>query len=212
LNTDPVVEEFPEGVVEPDGSSRGMDDVPQLMKRIQNREQKAMAELYVLCHQKVLKLVLFLVKNEHDARDITQDVFLRVWRYASAYDAEKSNGPMSWINQVARNQVLTEMARRKRRKEVDGADIDQIPDEDENGQMARLTAQSPAFESALSGLNPSVKKVILLRFFCEKSVPEISLEMDVPLGTVKTWLHRGLAKMKTQLDGTNLEVFNATRK
>lgn len=183
-----------------------MAAVPALLLRIKNREQAAMAELYMLCHAKVFRHVTFLIRDEHVARDITQDVFLRIWRYAGAYDPVKSMNAMAWINQVARNQVLTELARRKRRQE----DSDEIPEDvpgecHESEQMARITARSPAFATALASLSPSTQRVISMRFFADQSLAEIATELDVPLGTVKTWLHRGLSRMKTALEGANVE-------
>lgn len=205
------IEARPEEFVEPSERRDGMDDVPRLMVRIQHREQQAMAELYVLCHAKVLRQVSKIIKDDHFARDITQDVFLRIWRYAGAYNAEKSMNAMAWINQVARNQVLTELARRKRRQECGDADLDHIADENSESEMvARMTARSPAFQAAMNGLSPSIKKAIHLRFFGEKQLTDIAFEMDVPLGTVKTWLRRGLARMKVELENSKLEASDAS--
>ncbi|WP_157559367.1 RNA polymerase sigma factor [Hydrogenophaga crassostreae] len=210
LNTETAIDSAPPEVAAPSAPEGGMESVPHLMARIQNREQPAMAELYVLCHAKVLRQVAYLMKDDHAARDVTQDVFLRIWRYASAYDATRSPNVMAWINQVARNQVLTEFARRKRRQETGDEELNNIPDaSSESETEARMTAQSPAFQAAMSGLSPSVNKVIKLRFFAEMPLADIATEMEVPLGTVKTWLRRGLAKMKTELETVNLESSDA---
>jgi RNA polymerase sigma-70 factor (ECF subfamily) len=201
-NTDPLMEV----VAEPLLSIDSMAAVPALMARIKNREQAAMAELYVLCHAKVFRHVAYLIRDDQAARDITQDVFLRIWRYASAYDPAKSSNVMAWINQVARNQVLTELARRKRRQEDSDEIPEDLPDEgNESEQMARMTARSPAFAAAMGSLSPSSRRVITMRFFADQSLTEIASELDVPLGTVKTWLHRGLARMKTALEAGNME-------
>lgn len=189
-----------------------MAAVPGLMLRIQRREQAAMAELYLLCQSSVLRQVIFLTKDETLARDITQDVFVRIWRYASAFDPKKSVDAMAWIKQVARNQVFTHHAQRKRRQECCDDELQEhAAESDVSEQDARITANSPAFKAALDALNPSVKKVIMLRYFCDRSLAEISSEMDAPLGTIKTWLHRGLARMRGELEGLNLESNNAKR-
>lgn len=180
--------------------------VPGLMLRIQRRDQAAMAELYILCHARVLRQIIYLTKDEPLARDIAQDVFLRIWRYASAYSPEKTSNALAWINQIARNQVLTHYAQRKRRQECSDDELSEhAAESDVSGQEARMTTNSPAFKAALEALKPSVKRVIILRFFNDKSLAEISSEMNVSLGTVKTWLHRGLARMKGLLEGISLE-------
>lgn len=195
-----------EVVVEPLPGNDSMAAVPALMMRIKNREQAAMAELYMLCHARVFRHVAYLIRDEQAARDITQDVFMRIWRYASAYDPVKSFNAMAWINQVARNQVLTELARRKRRQE----DSDEIPEDlaeesHESEQVALMTTRSPAFAAAMASLSPSSRRVITMRFFADQSLAEIATELDVPLGTVKTWLHRGLARMKLALEAGHVE-------
>ncbi|MBT9552823.1 MAG: RNA polymerase sigma factor [Hydrogenophaga sp.] len=201
-NTAPQIEVDAEPVLGIDS----MAAVPALMVRIKNREQAAMAELYVLCHAKVFRHVAYLIRDDQAARDITQDVFLRIWRYASAYDPAKSFNAMAWINQVARNQVLTELARRKRRQEDSDEILEDFADEgNEREQLARMTARSPAFTAAMGSLSASSRRVITMRFFAEQSLAEIASELDVPLGTVKTWLHRGLARMKAALETGNME-------
>jgi RNA polymerase sigma-70 factor (ECF subfamily) len=195
-----------EVVAEPLPGIDSMAAVPVLMERIKNREQAAMAELYMLCHARVFRHVAFLLRDDQAARDITQDVFLRIWRYASSYDVSKSHNAMAWINQVARNQVLTELARRKRRQEDSDEILEELPDDgNDSEQLARMTTRSPAFVSAMSDLSPSSRRVITMRFFADQSLAEIASELDVPLGTVKTWLHRGLARMKTALEAGNME-------
>ena len=175
--------------------------IPMLMERIQSRESAAMGELYVLCHAQVLRYVTYLVKDEHQARDITQDVFSRIWRYASAYDKSKSLHPMAWINQVARNQVLTFLAREKKRNECGDEQLERAEANDtDDEQAAKLTISSPAFVTAMDALAPGVRQVIRLRFLYEKSLAEITEIMDVSPGTVKTWLRRGLARLRTELE------------
>ncbi|MEZ5663041.1 MAG: sigma-70 family RNA polymerase sigma factor [Burkholderiaceae bacterium] len=160
-----------------------------------------MAELYVQCRAKVFRQVACFIHDPPLAHDVTQEVFLRIWRYAASYDPAKSIHAQAWINQAARNQVMTELARRRRRREDPEEAVEDKADEHaEPRQMARVVVQSPVFSAAMNTLAPATRKVILMRYFQDLSLQEIATELQLPLGTVKTWLHRGLARMKVQLD------------
>lgn len=184
-----------------DEGPSALDALPQLMERIKSKDQSAMAELYVLCHAKVYRQVAYFIRDSQVANDVTQEVFLRIWRYAPTYDASKSTKAQAWINQVARNQVMTELARRSRRRE-DSDDLvnDQVDERAEPQQTARVMVRSPAFAAAMNALSPMTREVIVLRYFSDMSLQEIADELRLPLGTVKTWLHRGLARMRLELE------------
>lgn len=198
---EPQTEIHEEILAPPGGGLESLRELPRLMERIKGKDQAAMAELYVMCHAKVYRQVAYFIRDSQVANDVTQEVFLRIWRYAAAFDASKSANAQAWINQVARNQVMTELARRSRRREDSDELLDEQPDERaEPQQMARVIVRSPAFAAAMNTLSPMMREVMVLRYFSDLSLQEIADELKLPLNTVKTWLYRGLARMKQELE------------
>ncbi|RYY98517.1 MAG: sigma-70 family RNA polymerase sigma factor, partial [Comamonadaceae bacterium] len=93
-------------------------DVPagiaELLDRVKHRDPAALRELYVAYSRRVHSYALQVLRDDHAAQDVVQDVFIRVWRYAGSYDASKTVKPEAWLFQMTRNVALNEVVQRSR--------------------------------------------------------------------------------------------------
>ncbi len=134
------------------------------------------AEVYGLCVR--------LLNHRHDAEDVAQEVFLRVFRSLKGWDSSRPLKP--WIMGITVNRCRTWLSQRGRRPELADylQDTAVSPPADDSAELVQ------EIQSALDGLRPDYRSVFVL--FHEHGQPyeEIAEALDRPVGTIKTWLHR----------------------
>jgi RNA polymerase sigma factor (sigma-70 family) len=165
-------------------------------------QRGAFRQLYELTAPKLLGVVMRMRHDRATAEDIIQDVFLRVWRNASQFRPDA--GPaMSWIVSIARNRAIDVL--RQRVPESLGSDasggerIESIPgSQDAAGQW--IDAES--LRHCLGGIEPAHRECLVLAYCEGWSRDELGQRFGRPANTIKTWLHRGLASLRSCLDGT----------
>lgn len=168
---------------------------------------QALEQLYAAFAIRLKHYIKRFVRNDQYAEDVVHDVFLRIWRYAASFDAQKVSRPESWIFQIARNQALTQAVLISRSVSVDSfdaedgpLDIGYPPEEFEDVNMAdKASARSAAFERAVSLLPPNYRQTIYLRYNRELTHQQIAEVLGIPVGTVKTWLRRALLQLRKRL-------------
>lgn len=178
-----------------------------LLKRIKQRDASALEALYAAYAPRVRAYALQLLRDSHAAQDVTHEVFMRVWRYAAAYDEARSPRPEAWLFQIARNQAINEMAVRSRTLSTDAMAESSTEEEvlaDESTHQADpiidwVSSRSAAFQKSVQALPSNYRQVVFMRFHNDMSNPEIAEHLGVPLGTVKTWLRRSLIQLRAEL-------------
>ena len=138
---------------------------------------------------------LSFLKHAHDAEDVTQDTFIRVWENAPRYQPQGT--PLAWILAVARNLSLMKLRER-------GKTQDMEPEEWE-----RLAADNPmvtaedrhVLQAALSVLADEERQVVVLHAVTGWKHREIAQLLELPLSTVLSKYRRALQKLKITLEG-----------
>ena len=158
-------------------------------------EQEALAELYHRTRAAVYGMALSYLHNAHDAQDITQDVFVRVWDCAGQY--RPTGSPMGWLLAVCRNLCLMHLRSHSRRAELSEAEWDAIPAEDTG-----LSAEERVLlQHALGKLPDEERRIVLLHAVTGLKHREIAAVLELPLATVLSKYHRALKKMRSFLKG-----------
>jgi len=141
----------------------------------------------------VFGLCLRLLHHRHDAEDVAQEVFLRVFRSLRRWDSSRPLRP--WVMGIAVNRCRTWLHQRSRRPELVEYLQDTVPgrDADDSGELTR------EIQAALADLRVEYRTVFVL--FHEQGQPyeEISQAMRKPVGTIKTWLHRARLEVLERL-------------
>ena len=153
-------------------------------------------------------VALRVVADPQVAEDVTQDVFLRVWRRPEQFDVKRGKF-VTWVLSVTRNRsidVRRSAGRRLRREAppaADGDAEDVLPSTDERDDPALATVladERRAVRKALEVLPPEQKLAIQLAYFGGLTQQEIADQLGQPLGTVKTRIRLGMQKMRVALE------------
>jgi RNA polymerase sigma-70 factor (ECF subfamily) len=158
--------------------------------------QKAFSSLYQITAPIMYGMVLRILKREAWAEECLQEAFVKIWNSAGSYRSHLAS-PMTWMTTIARNQALDQLRRYRRETlEADGAYIADEVDSDplpldrvvQNEEQSRL-------KTSLTQLNEKQRRVISLAYFRGLTHSELAQLVDLPLGTVKTQIRRGLEQL-----------------
>jgi RNA polymerase sigma-70 factor (ECF subfamily) len=179
--------------------------VAALLSRVSLSDQRAFEELYRLTSAHLYAVALRIVGERAIAEEIVQEAYVNVWHHAGTYDAARSQ-PLTWLMAIARNRALD----LKRRREVDTVGL---PGADGDGPVMELPADGPspvdlllagadarAIRDCVETLEAGAKQAIALAFFHGLSHGELAAHLREPLGTVKSWIRRGLGKLRRCLE------------
>jgi len=174
-----------------------------LMERITRRERAAFEELYARYVNILYATALKFVREESDAQDVVQDVFIQVWDKAKMYDPSKGK-PLTWVLTLVRNRSIDRIRAIQRRARLrDEFEAETVTDESAwaRESLSRVEAgeQGRTLRAAVNQLSPQQRKVIELAYFGGLTQIEIAEKLGEPLGTVKARARRGLLKLKEMI-------------
>jgi RNA polymerase sigma-70 factor (ECF subfamily) len=176
-----------------------------LIMRLVAREAGALDELYDRYSRPVFSLTLRILGDAAAAEDVTQDVFLKLWRQPDRYNPDR--GALgSWLLSVAHNRAIDVLRRRQLRDEQplpethDAEDLLPAGTLDPS-ELASLEATADAVRHALRQIPEAQRKAIEMAFFEGKTHVEIAEELGEPLGTAKTRIRLGMRKLRVLLEG-----------
>lgn len=155
------------------------DDVRQLVR--QRRYDQALEQLLDLYEARVYRMAVVMLGDAGRAEEVTQDVFLKLWRALPSYDGRAALS--TWLYTIARNTCLSALRSESYRR---AAPL-------EPHHEPRVSGIGPldvALTQCLDRLPPIQRQVLTLFYFEDRSVAEVAALLDVPEGTVKSHLHR----------------------
>jgi RNA polymerase sigma-70 factor, ECF subfamily len=170
----------------------------ELVHAIARRDHGALRELYDRAHHVVFTLALRITGRRETADELTVDVFHDVWRRAAGYDANGGT-VMGWIMNQARSRAIDRLRFDQRQKRA--GDNAAVPQREHAGVAdAMCTAEQAAvLKRAIGGLAPGERAAIEAAFFGGLPYREVAERLAQPLGTVKTRIRSGLAKLRDAL-------------
>ncbi len=183
------------------------DQIAALLSRCALRDQQAFAALYEASAAKLFGVAVRITRRRDWAEEVLQESFVKIWHHAGSYDSDKS-APMTWMTAIVRNRSLDWLRRPQevRTSEEQEALLGAIPDEGPGPQeLVSLAGQALRLHECMEKLSEDQKRSITLAFFYGLSHGELAAKMGKPLGTVKTWIRRGLDRLKGCLDGMDRE-------
>ena len=148
---------------------------------------------------RVYRLAYRLTGNRHDAEDLTQETFIRVFRSLASYQPGTFEG---WLHRITTNLFL-DLVRRRARLRMEGLpdDTDRLPGGGpEPEQVWSDTHLDPAVQAALDELPPEFRAAVVLCDIEGLSYEEIGATLGVKLGTVRSRIHRGRAALRASLE------------
>lgn len=182
---------------------------PLLLQRIAHQDQSALGILYDQYGRLIFSIACQILTDEVLAEEVTQDVFLQVWKKAETYNATQGK-VLTWLSSIARHRAIDMLRRRSIRPEgrsVAWEDCCEDRMDDslavEPGMMDSETRLH--LLQALAGLPPDQREALSLAYFNGLTQQEIAFRLHEPLGTVKTRIRLALIKLRGILDPASIK-------
>jgi RNA polymerase sigma-70 factor, ECF subfamily len=180
--------------------------VKKRIKQVLKGDQSAFAELVELYKDKVFQICFRMLGNRHEAEDIAQEAFIRAYVNIETFNQKRKFS--TWLFRIATNLCIDRIRKKKPDYYLDAevagtdgltmysqvaADVQMPEDEVENMELQET------IQKEISKLPEKYRSVIVLKYIEELPLQEISEILDMPLGTVKTRVHRGREALRKQL-------------
>lgn len=171
----------------------------ELVRGVATGDQNALRELYAGTREIVFTLALRIVQDPLTTEEVVVDVYHDVWRRAATYDASRGS-VVGWIANLTRSRAIDRFRRERRKKRVSPeSSTPDIVITEVSGDETAAEERRTALVSALQTLTADERRAIETAFFGELSYAEAAERLQAPLGTVKTRIRTGLAKLRAVL-------------
>ena len=189
-----------------------------LVRRCVSGDAAAWQEIVQRYHRRIYNICYRFAGSADDAQDLTQEVFIKMYRTLSSYDMERG-GFMTWITTITRNLLVDHFRKSKQDRITDSLDatpsehedsmplVEQIQDKSlppDSRVQSRETGET--VHRALQKLSPDLREAVILRDLQDLDYREIATALKVPEGTVKSRINRGRAELARLLQRTYRQV------
>ena len=195
------------------------DALRMLVSRCMAGDQSAWQQMVQGQHKRVYGICYRFTGSQSDAEDMTQDVFLKVYRNLASFDGTKGSFG-TWITTLTRNMLVDQFRRTKLERATDSLDVGVAGLEDDGPTHAeRLADTRPSQEQHYAGLelkakiqeallklSPELREAVILRDLEDMDYKEIALVLKIPEGTVKSRISRGRGELARLLQRIERQV------
>jgi RNA polymerase sigma-70 factor, ECF subfamily len=194
-------------VMDPDvgDALSGMRDTPEdRLARIALGDKRAFAELYDATASRIFGLVRRLLVDPAQSEEVTQEIYLEIWQTAGRYKPERGSA-MSWMLTMAHrravDRVRASQSSRERDSKVGIRDYDR--EYDQVAEHVEITMEGARVKRALQDLTELQRQAVELAYYGGLTHSEISAELHVPVGTVKTRIRDGMIRLRDAMGVTS---------
>ncbi len=178
------------------------DRLQELLLRCALKDEPAFADLYRISSPRLFAVATRITRRNDWAEEVLQESFVKIWHHAGSYDGAKS-APMTWMTAIVRNRAL-DCLRRPREADADDSNeelLASILDEHPGPEELLLRATDARWlAERLGRLTDEQRRSITLAFLHGLSHREVAAKLRRPLGTVKTWIRRGLEPLREYVE------------
>jgi RNA polymerase sigma factor (sigma-70 family) len=174
-----------------------------LVALIARGDDLALAELYRRLSSRAYGLAFRIVRDDALAQDAVQEAFLGVWRAADRFSAERAK-PSTWVLTLVHRRAV-DVVRREQRRRAEPLDPDVEPSGERVDEAEHITRRETV-RNALRQLPAEQREAIELAYFGGYTQSELADRLGQPLGTIKSRMFTGLARLRDLLEETELEV------
>ena len=188
-------------------------ELSRLLSRAGLGDRAAFATLYERTSAHLFAVVLRINRDRAQAEDVLQEVYVNVWRAAQSFDAAQSQ-PLTWLTSIARNRAIDGLRRAQTQpqflhsthSEDEDCDVYDHMADPASGPLEMLSQASDAREltHCMESLCAQQRQSVALAFYDGLTHAEVASHLGQPLGTVKSWVRRALASLKSCLDSASL--------
>jgi RNA polymerase sigma factor (sigma-70 family) len=163
--------------------------------------EAALRELYDLTSSRLYGVALRVVTNREWAEDVLQEAYLNIWRIAGDYH-EALSPPLAWMGVIVRSRALDFLRRRASERADTAVELDSVISDTVAGDspnpmdVSEASEQAWALHECLRKLEARQREVLSLAYLRDLSHGELAEQLKLPLGTVKTWIRRGIEQLR----------------
>jgi RNA polymerase sigma-70 factor (ECF subfamily) len=172
-----------------------------LLRDVAAGDRSAFESLYRSSAPRLMAICLRLLRDRGEAEEVLQEAFVRVWHKASQFDAGKASA-ITWLATIARNKAIDRLRARGSDLQLAPIEIiESLPDEGAGpAQVSEHAADGARLQTCMDTLEPRRRSLIRAAFFDGSSYEELARRASLPLGSVKSWIRRGLLQLRTCLE------------
>jgi RNA polymerase sigma-70 factor (ECF subfamily) len=180
-------------------ASPGAAALSALLLRAADGDAAAFQQFYDNTSAKLFGIIVRILPEGGEAEDVLQEVYVTIWRKAAEFDPARAS-PITWVATIARNRAIDRVRARGTRPQLPVEAAHEVADTAPDAEALygqKLTAQT--VHGALAQLEPRHAEVIRACYFEGLTYEELASREGVPVGTLKSWVRRGLMKMRDAL-------------
>ncbi|MFJ2538325.1 sigma-70 family RNA polymerase sigma factor [Pseudomonas sp. NPDC087614] len=175
------------------------DQLRQLLAQCSLGDRRAFETLYRSVGPRLHGVALRFMGRSDLAEEVLQESFVRIWNNASRYEAHLS-APMTWMINITRNQAIDQL-RKHRDRPLSDVEQDALADESPSAHEQLSSArEAHALNRCLDSLDGMQRQSISVAYFQGLSCTELAEHLATPLGTVKSWIRRGMERLRRCLE------------
>ncbi len=192
--------------------------VAMLVRRCVDGDVVAWEEIVQRYNRRIYNICYRFAGSGDDAQDLTQEVFIKMFRTLSSYDVERG-AFMTWVTTITRNLLVDHFRKSKQDRMTDSLDAAPSEHEDAMPLSEKIEDKAPTADisvqsretrelvhSALQKLSPELREAVILRDLQDLDYKDIATVLKVPEGTVKSRINRGRAELARLLQRTYRQV------
>jgi RNA polymerase sigma-70 factor (ECF subfamily) len=171
------------------------------LARVAAGDRAALRIVYQDTSAKLFGVCLRILNDRSEAEDVLQDVYVTVWRKAGSFDPTRAS-PITWLVAIARNRAIDRLrssAKSRRSEPIESAE-DVSDDAPAALDLVVAAEQQARLKVCLGELEERQSAVIRSAFLDGVTYEQLAQRMGVPLGTMKSWIRRGLMKLRACLE------------
>jgi RNA polymerase sigma-70 factor, ECF subfamily len=173
----------------------------ELLAQVALGNRAAFETLYRTTADKLFGICVRVLNERAEAEEVLQEVFTAVWRKAAQFDPDKASA-MSWLSTMARNKAIDRLRAQPMRAALMTLDVaEELADPGASpAQQAEALTDSDRLARCLDELEPRRRSLIREAFFGGFTYEELATRARAPLGSIKSWIRRGLLQLRTCLE------------
>jgi RNA polymerase sigma-70 factor (ECF subfamily) len=176
----------------------------RLLERLRDSDPAALEALYDRYAGLAMAVAYRILGSREEAEEVVQDVFWRLWKSSIQYDPLRGQFK-TWLLGICRNRAIDSLRRRDRRPRTELATpSDDVPVAPGSESAVLASERRTRIESALANLPDAQRQAIELSFYAGLTHSEIAKETGEPLGTIKSRIHGGIAKLRESLTASGV--------
>lgn len=176
------------------------DPVADLLFRVAAQDRAAFRTLYAQTSAKLMGVLLRILGTRAEAEEALQEVFTRVWLRAGRFDATKGRG-MTWLVAIARNHAIDRLRARPEETPQDEGAVDRVRDSAPTAETRMIAlGEAGRIADCFATLEPDRAAAVRGAYLDGLSYQDLADRHAVPLNTMRTWLRRGLLRLRECLD------------